>query len=351
MLASNFIRIPPTPSDRYVPPGGSGAIEIIVHHITEELVRRGHDVTLFASGDSQTSAHLVSVTPQATWQSVGIGPHKAYEHVLISQAYKMALDGAFDIIHSHHDIQTASYAPLVKTPTVSTLHGPVVGLVKEILRFYMSTQYYVSISDNQRQGLPELNYATTAYNGIEVNQIPFSSDKDDYLVFVGRLVPEKGLLEAVEVARKVNRQLLIFGSPDETSERTKQYWEQQVRPLIDGKKIIYKGMLPREELFVFLSRARAVLFPLQWEEPFGLVAVEAMAAGTPTIAFRRGSLPEIIEDGKSGMLVGTQDEMVEAVGQAEKIMPEDCRARAQEFSIERMVDRYEEAYATILNRA
>lgn len=349
MLASNVIRIPPVPPEKYVPKGWSGAPELVVHHLTEELVRRGHDVTLFASGDSKTNAKLVSVTKGAMFFEVGKGPHEQYENMLVSKAYQMARNGHFDIIHSHFDLRSIYYAPLVDTPTISTLHSPLDGLCKEIMRHFKKTQYYASISDNQRNPIPDLQYAVTAYNGVEMEKIPFygKEKKQNYFVFAGRVMDIKGVAEAIEVAQRTRMRLIIFGSVDEKSE----YWIQKIKPFVDGEQIIYKGMVPREELFEYLGRARAFLFPLKWEEPFGLVTIEAMAAGTPTISFRRGSLPEIINDGKTGFLCDTIDEMIDAVSKVENINPADCRKRVEDmFTISKVVDRYEQAYYSILEK-
>lgn len=348
MLASNVIRIPPTPPDIYVPKGWSGAPELIVHHITEALVKRGHEVTLFASGDSQTSAHLISVTPEATWQTVGIGPHELYEHMLISESYQMARAQQFDIIHSHYDSRTAPYAPLVTTPTISTLHSPLDTdpNTQALLRHFAESQYYVSISQNQQRGLPELNYVATVYNGIEVDTIPFSNNKEDFLIFAGRVRPEKGVAEAIEVAKQAKSKLLIFGSADQTSE----YWQKKIQPHLNDDQIRYMGMIPRTELFTYISRAKGFIFPLQWEEPFGLVAVETMATGTPTLTFSRGSMPEIVEHSKTGFLVNTLDEMIAAVAKLDTISPHDCRQEAEKrFSVDAMVSGYERAYEKILS--
>lgn len=349
MLASNIIRIPPVPPEKYVPKGWSGAPEIVVHQLTEELVKRGHKVTLFASGDSETSAELVSVSDTATWSSVGIGPHEQYENMLVSKAYEMARNGHFDIIHSHFDLRSIYYAPLVDTPTISTLHSPLEGLRKDIMQYFKKTQYYASISDNQRNPLPNLQYAVTAYNGVEIEKIPFygKEKKQDYFVFAGRIMDIKGVAEAIGVAQRTQTRLMLFGSVDEKSE----YWIKKIKPFVDGKQIIYKGIMPREELFEYMGKAKAFLFPLKWEEPFGLVAIEAMAAGTPTISFRRGSLPEIIEDGKTGFLCDTIDEMIDAAGKIENINPLDCRKRVENmFTVSKVVDRYEQAYYSILEK-
>ena len=347
MLASNFIRIPPDPPEKYIPKEASGAPETMVYLITEELVKRGHDVTLFASGDSETSAKLVSVTDTATWSAIGIGPHEHYERLLISKAYQMAKEGHFDIIHSHFDIRSAHFAPLVNTPTIATLHSPIDGMPREIMQHYKTTQYYASISDNQRKGLPDLQYAVTAYNGIRVEDIPYSTEKDDYFIFAGRITEQKGVAETIEIAKRTKRRLLLFGSRDVES----NYWKKRILPHIDGEQIVDKGFTSREKLFEYMSKAEAFVFPLQWEEPFGLVSVETMATGTPVIALAKGSLPEIIEDGKTGFLCNTIDEMVEAVAKLDTIKPEDCRKRVEDmFTIEKVVDRYEQAYYSILEK-
>jgi len=348
MLASNIIRIPPTPPEKYVPKGWSGAPELVVHQLTEELVERGHEVTLFASGDSETNAKLVSVTKEATWHTVGIGPHEHYERMLISKAYRMAGEGCFDIIHSHFDLRSIYFAPLVETPTISTLHSPLDGLRKEIMSYFKETQYYASISNNQRKPIPDLRYAVTAYNGVEVDTIPFfgKERKENYLVFAGRIMDIKGVAEAIEVAKKADCRIMLFGSVDKNS----NYWIEKIKPLIDGDQVVHTGFIPRTQLFEYFGKAKAFVFPLKWEEPFGLVSIEAMATGTPTIAFRRGSLPEIIEDGETGFLCNTIDEMVDAVKKLDQIDPRACRRRVEEhFSVKKVVDRYEEAYHAILD--
>ncbi|MFH1509337.1 MAG: glycosyltransferase family 4 protein [bacterium] len=349
ILASNFIRIPPLPMAKYVPKGFSGAPEMIIYEIAEGMVRKGHEVTVFASGDSEVSAKLISVTDEATWKNVGVGRHKDYEHLLISKAYQMAEAGEFDIIHSNYDVRSAYYAPLVKIPTVSTLHSPLDDATKkkDILKYYFNTQYYVSISDNQRKDLPELQYIGTVYNGIDIKNIPFKEEKEDFLIFVGRIVETKGVSEAIEIAKKTNHKLHIFGTPEEKSD----YWDKKIKPYIDNKQIFHHGAVAREELFDYISRAKAFIFPLQWEEPFGLVSIEAMATGTPTIALSKGALPEVIEDKKTGFLCKSLDEMIEALNKLNTIKPFDCRKRVENmFTIEKMVDNYEKLYFKILNK-
>lgn len=348
-LASNFIRIPPTP--RYLLPGFVGAPEAMVALITEELVKRGHRVTLFASGDSKTSAQLVSVTPKSSIldKKIGIGPHVHYEYFLASAAYQLARKGKFDIIHSHLPTQTGFYAPLVDIPTVTTIHSPIKGLNKRILKEIKDTQYYISLSNAQRKSLPELNYIATAYHGLKLNEISFREKKGEYLLFVGRVASEKGVYEAIQASKKSKERLLILGNSDPKNSEQWKYWLMKVKPYIDNKKIIHLGFVPHSKVFHYFSHAKALLFPISWEEPFGLVMIEAMACGTPVIAFRRGSVPEIVVDGKTGFIVDTVDKMVKAIKNIDQIDRQECRRHVEKnFIVERMVDRYEEIYRKVL---
>lgn len=347
MLASNHIRIPPSP--KYIPKGACGATETIVYQITEELVKRGHEVTLFASGNSKTSAKLESVTAydSISDKRICIENHRHYEHLLISRAYQMAQKGKFDIIHSHFDIRSAYYPPLIKTPTVSTLHSPLTFfLVQSILKFYKNTQYYVSISDAQRKPLPDLNYIGTVYHGIKIKKIKFSEKGDNNLVFVGRLVPEKGVYEAIQAAKRTKNKLFLLGSMPENSE----YWRDKIRPYLSSQ-IKSPGFVDHKEVLKYLQSAKALLFPIKWEEPFGLVMIEAMACGTPVIAFDRGSVREIIKDGETGFIVKDMNGMVRAIKKIDQIDRKKCRRWVeQNFTVEKMVDRYEKIFEKILRR-
>lgn len=346
MLGGNFIRIPPDPAEKFVPKGASGAPETVVHNITEELVRRGHDVTLFASGDSKTSAKLVSVRENGTIMNVGQGLHYEHEPILISETYRRALRGDFDIIHTHYETLSAHFAPLVSTPTVQTIHPPLKGFVKDVLSHYKRTQYYVSISNSQRKGMPDLQYAGTAYNGLNISAIPFNASKEDYLIHVGRIHEDKGTLEAIQIAKATGHRLIFFGAIDEKSD----YWPKVIQPEVDGKQIIYGGMVSRQKVFESLIKAKAFIFPIKWEEPFGLVLVEAMACGTPIVAFRRGAVPEVVAHEKTGFVIDTLDEMKEALKKVSEIDPAACRQHAENnFSIAKMVDSYEAIYHKILS--
>lgn len=347
MLASNVIRIPPTPPDKYVPAGWSGAPESIVHYITEKLVEMGHDVTLFASGDTDTNAKLVSIADKSSYNSGSIADHQQYEYMLVSKAYSLAKDGNFDIIHSHFDTVTSYFAPLVDTPTVSTLHSPLGSMPnRDILHHFKDTQWYISISDSQREDLPDLNYAATVYNGVPIHDIPFSETKENYIVCAARIMPEKGIDIAIRVAKEVNIPLYIFGSVDKNSE----YWKKEIEPFIDNESIFYMGMVPRKELLEYISKAKVFLMPIRWKEPFGLTVAEAMATGTPTIAFPQGSMRELIDDGETGYIVQDEKEMAQRINDLGAISPQLCRERASKrFSIDAMAAGYEKAYYDILN--
>ncbi len=361
ILGSNFIRIPPRPKD--LPSRGSGATEEIIANITNKLVERGHKVVLFASGDSKTKAKLISLTKRSTSKDPKIGFirnlydykgenvstskfHEPYELLLISKAYQMAKE--FDIIHSHFDTLSAFFAPFVKIPTVSTLHSPLEKEKKEILSHFKNTQYYVSISNSQRKSLPDLNYAATVYHGLYTKNISFNEKANgDYLVFSGRIHPNKGTKEAISVAKKTNSKILIMGNHGND-----EYWKKEIEPEIDKKQIIYKGFLDKKEMYQTIREAKALVMPILWEEPFGLTMIEALACGTPVIAFKRGSVPEIIKDGKTGFIVENEKQMINAVLKISQIKRKECRKEAEEkFNIEKMIDNYEKVYYNILKNA
>jgi len=212
--------------------------------------------------------------------------------------------------------------------------------------FASPNQHYISISDAQRKPAPNLNYAATIYNGIDLGAFPFSGSHDDYLLFIGRLQPEKGLAEAVQIARMTGEKLLIIGPPV-----TGEYWDKKIAPYL-GDKIQYLGFVPREELFKYYQRAKVTLAPIQWEEPFGLILTESMACGAPVIAFARGSVPEIVVEGKTGFIIkdNNLEAMASAVKKIDEIKRIDCRRHIEEnFSVQRMIDRYEEVFLGIIS--
>lgn len=271
--------------------------------------------------------------------------HALWDEFLIAQMFARAKRGEFDILHVHPaDRALALASACVDVPTVYTLHDPIFAWRAEMFRLFSTkNQHFVSISEAQRKPAPELNYLATVYNGMITQGMPYSDKPGDYLLFVGRLIPEKGVAEAVEVALATGDKLVIAGPPTESA-----YWKEKIEPRVDGKQITFVGMQQKRELRQLYAGAKATLFPARWEEPFGLVMTESMVTGTPVIGFRRGSVPEIVAHGKTGFVVDTVEEMADAVARIGEINRADCRARVEErFSVKAMVDGYEEAFLRI----
>ncbi|AFZ59911.1 glycosyltransferase family 4 protein [Anabaena cylindrica FACHB-243] len=328
-----------------VPPPAYGGIELVVGLLTDELVRKGHEVTLFASGDSLTLAKLISVHPRALRLDKTVKDCSIYESLQLASVYERADE--FDIIHSHMGHSPLAYANLVKTPTIHTLHGIFTPDNEKIFR-YAKKQPYVSISDAQREPSLELNYVATVYNGIDVSSYEFYAQPTDppYLAFLGRISPEKGPHLAIEIAKKSGWQLKIAGKVDFVDV---EYFETQIKPQIDGKQIQYLGEANHVQKNAIMGGAVATLFPITWREPFGLVMVESMAAGTPVIAMRMGSTPEVISDGETGFLCDNTQECINAIDKINRLNRYACRHYAEEkFSLQQMTNGYEALYQQII---
>jgi glycosyltransferase involved in cell wall biosynthesis len=329
-----------------VPPPAYGGTELVVGLLTDELVRRGHDVTLFASGDSLTPAKLESVHPRALRLDEEVKEYGIYEALNLSQVYERADD--FDIIHSHVGCLTLSYAPLVKTPTIHTLHG-IFTPDNEKMFVHARRQPFVSISDSQREPRLNLNCVATVYNGIDANRYDFYPEPDNppYLAFLGRMSPEKGPHLAIEIAKRSGWHLKMAGKIDPIDV---EYFETQVKPHIDGEQIEFLGEANHTQKNVLMGRAAATLFPITWREPFGLVTIESMAAGTPVIAMSLGSMPEVIAHGKSGFLCHSVEECIESIPQALRLNRHGCRKYVLEtFTDRQMTDGYEAVYRQVLS--
>jgi glycosyltransferase involved in cell wall biosynthesis len=321
------------------PPRKYGPWEQVSSNIAEGLVERGIDVTLFASGDSITSGRLVSVCEQPYAEHPEVDP-KVAECLHISHLMEQAHH--YDIIHNNFDFLPLSYSRLIKTPMVTTIHGFSSPKIIPVYKKYNNTSYYVSISNSDRSS--ELNYITTVYNGIDTREFSFNAESGNYLLFFGRIHPEKGVSEAIEIAKKSNRKLIISGLIQD-----QEYFADRVNPYIDGQEIIYMGNSGPVDRNKLLGGAFALLHPIGFEEPFGLSVVEAMMCGTPVIAFKRGSMSELILDGKTGFLVNNVDEAVEAANSIEFIDRRDCMEWASSaFSSQKMVDGYMDVYHRIL---
>jgi glycosyltransferase involved in cell wall biosynthesis len=328
-----------------VPPPAYGGIELVVSLLTDELVRRGHDVTLFASGDSTTLAHLESIHPRALRLDDSVKEYGIYEMLQLSQVYERASE--FDVIHSHMGCAALPYARLVKTPTVHTLHGIFTPDNAKMFG-YAKTQPYVSISDAQREPLLGLNCLATVYNGIDPSTYDFYPQPSDppYLAFLGRLSPEKGPHLAIEIAQRTGWRLKLAGKVDVVD---REFYETELKPRIDGDQIQYLGEANHAQKSVLMGNAVATLFPITWREPFGLVMAESMATGTPVIGMALGSAPEVIAHGETGFLCQTVEDCIAALGQIDRIDRAACRAHVEKnFSVRRMTDGYEAVYREIL---
>lgn len=328
-----------------VPPFRYGGIELIVSLLTDELVRRGHEVTLFASGDSITTAKLKAVHDQALRLDPAIKEAGLYEQMMLSEVYGQAHH--FDIIHSHVGCAALPYTRFVKTPTVHTMHGIFTPDNEKMFRHF-AWQPYISISEAQREPRLGLNYIHTVYNGIDTSVYPFSPmpSQPAYLAFVGRISPEKGPLEAIQIARASGLPLKMAGKIDAVD---RVFYQEKVESQIDGEQIQYLGEVSHEEKVALLGGATATLFPITWREPFGLVMIESMATGTPVVGMALGSVPEVIDHGKTGFVCHSIEKMVEAVPAAIKLDRQACRDYVvSSFSVQSMTDEYLKAFGMVL---
>lgn len=274
-----------------------------------------------------------------------------WDHYLAIEMFRHARKGKYDLLHFHHPESALSLAGLFpKIPVVYTLHDSLRGWHPEIFKLFKTpNQYCISVSNNQREDAPDLPYAETVYNGLNPQEWPFSAEHDGYLLFEGRITPEKGIKEAVTVARQSGERLLIVGPLQ--SSANKKYFDTHVKPYL-GEKIVYLGCKPHAEVKKYFQRAKALLMPLQWEEPFGITMIEAMACGTPVIALRRGSASEVVRDGITGFVVDTVEQMTRAVKRLPGIDRAACRQHVvANFSLEKTVNGYESAFKLVLKEA
>ncbi len=322
------------------PPRRYGPWERVVSLLTEGLVARGIDVTLFATGDSATAGKLVGTCP-AGYEEDKTLDAKVWECLHISEVFDRA--GEFDLIHNHFDFLPLTYSRLVRTPVITTIHGFSSPKILPVYQKYNGQTFYVSISDADRA--PGLDYIATIHHGIDLDSFTFRPHPGDYLLFFGRFHYDKGAAEAIEIARRAGRKLVMAGFIQDQA-----YFDREVRPLIDGERVTYAGVAGPELRDDLLGNAYALLHPINFNEPFGLSVVESMACGTPVIAFNRGSMPEIIRNGENGWLVSDVPEGAAAVKEVARVDRRRCRKDAeQRFSAGRMVDDYLEVYDRLLS--
>ena len=322
-----------------VPPRHYGPWEQFVSLLTEGLVERGVDVTLFATADSVTGARLVGTVPVGYSEEPGLDA-KVWEALHISALFEQA--GEYDLIHNSCDFLPLTYSGLVDTPVVTTIHGFSSERIVPVFEKYNALGYYVAISAADRH--PKLDYVATIHHGIDMQEFEVGSGAGDYLLFFGRIHPDKGTAEAIEVARQAGLPLTIAGIVQD-----REYFERFVEPCVDGTQVRYVGPVNRELRGDLLGRARALLHLIRFDEPFGFSVVEAMACGTPVITYSRGSMPEIVHDGENGFLVASLDEAVDAVRASARVDREAVRASVEHrFDSNRMIDDYLTTYRRVI---
>jgi glycosyltransferase involved in cell wall biosynthesis len=323
------------------PPAGYGPWERVVSLITEGLVGRGVDVTLFATADSVTRAKLHAIAPASYEEDKTLDP-KVWECLHISELFEMA--GEFDLIHNNFDFLPLTYSGLTETPVLTTIHGFSSPKILPVYRKYNKKTYYVSISNADRS--PELDYIATVYHGIDLENFTFRETPDDYLLFFGRFHRDKGAAEAIQIAVEAGMRLIMAGVIQD-----RDYYINEIEPHIDGDRVRYVGVAGQQLRDELLGGARALLHPIYFSEPFGLSVVEAGACGTPVVAYNKGSMPELIRDGGNGFLVNDVTSAAAAVGRLGSISRLQCRKIVEErFSRDRMVEDYIRVYEKIIKK-
>jgi glycosyltransferase involved in cell wall biosynthesis len=323
------------------PPVEYGPWELITSYITEGMVKLGHDVTLYATGDSKTSARLKWTCPKPLMEDPGLEP-KVYQYLHIASVFEDA--DQYDIIHNHYDAYPLVFSKLVKTPVVTTIHGFSSPQVTQIFKKYSNTSF-VSISYADRKHAPDLNYAANIYHGIPVDEYPYNDKPDNYFCYVGRISPDKGIHNAVKLAEKLNIDLKIAGL---IAPENKEYFEKEVKPHLNSK-IQYLGLVSQDEKKNLLKKARGFLHLNTYPEGFGLTLIESMACGTPVIGMDLGSIPEVIDDKITGFVAKNLEEAESAIKDIDSISRKSCRERVEKnFTVKQMVDNYEKVYQNIL---
>ncbi|MFZ2975832.1 MAG: glycosyltransferase family 4 protein [Candidatus Moraniibacteriota bacterium] len=337
------------PFEERVPPHKYGGTELVVYNLTQQLVKMGHDVTLVATGDSQTSAKLEIIFKRSL-RSIpdltDIRLREAYKFMGIGKVVTYLNENDFDIVHNHIGWRLLPFEKIIKCPVVTTLHGPLDVSYQQKVYGEFSQANYISISMNQRKPMPELNFVANAYNGLDMEKFRQNYKPKDYFAFLGRMSPEKGPVQAIQVAKKAGVKLIMAAKVDLVDE---EYFKKEVEPLIDDNQIKFIGEIDHDEKVEFLGNAKALIAPIQWEEPFGLFFTEAMACGAPVFAMRRGSVPEIIVDKKTGFICDSVDEMAEKIKRVDEIDRKACFEHVKKnFSSEKMARDYVSVYGEVI---
>lgn len=333
-----------------IPPQGYGGTELVVYNLVNGLVNNGHDVTLFGAKSSKVKAKVFPTVDRPLRDDNVEWTNVAYNLYHITEAFDRA--GDFDILHMHlnksQDYFALPLAKYSKTPVIFTIHFQLPNRSAQKDRYQVLMKYkdfaYTSISDSQRNNFP-LNFVSTVYNALDVSLFPFNKEPEDYFVWLGKINPLKGTKEAILAAKKAGAVLKVIGAVDPGVPEMLSYYQNEVKPLIDGKQIQWIGEVAVSQKADLLGKAKAFLNPIQWEEPYGLVMVEAQVCGTPVISFARGAAPELIKDGLTGYLVENVDQMVEKMSQINNIDRRACRENVENrFSIPAMIDGYKKSY-------
>lgn len=334
------------PVERRVPPHGHGGIERVVYNLVEGLCRKGHNVTLLASSDSLVSARLHSLIARPLLDDkscvTDLRSREPFFAAILARILSYLKSEQFDVVHNHFGWRLLPFNKLITSPLVTTLQTRLDSPAKDVIFNQAAECSIVSVSNRQRLGRPNLNYIATVYNGIDLSLYSFSKNSKGYLSFLGRMAPEKGPTQAIKIAKSLGKRLIMAAAvhPWEAD-----YFQQEVCPLIDGDQISYLGEINDQQKNELLGGADALLNPIQWEEPFGIVCVEAMACGTPVITLRRGAMPELIKDGITGIIASTEEELMDRYSEIHGIDRATCREHTQqEFSSEVMVERYLKVY-------
>ncbi|MEX0934264.1 MAG: glycosyltransferase family 4 protein [Candidatus Saccharimonadales bacterium] len=338
------------PVEEVVPPQKYGGIERVVSVLTEQLVVMGHDVTLFASGDSKTNARLVPMSERAIRtlpESKSMEVRKTYMMLGMNKFLNDLQDNDYDVVHNHVSEYLLMVDGLIKPPVVTTLHGPLNSAFEKLIYGTMPEANYVSISHSQRKPMPDLNYVANVHNAINTDEFDFYPNQGDYLAFLGRISPEKGPIQAINIAKKSGYKLIMGAKVDP---QDAAYFEEEVKPLIDGDQIVFLGEIDHAQKVDLLGNAKAMLAPIQWEEPFGMYYIESLACGTPVATIGRGSVPEIITDKVHGIVCSNADEIIERLGELDDIDRKVCRQQVEKnFSAKQMGTQYLDVYQKVID--
>lgn len=341
-----------------VPPRGKNGLEYVVYYLIEELVRRGHEVTLFGTKDSKTSARLVEVLPYPAAKKWIFG-WSPIDYSLASMTKAAEMAEGFDIIHTHIGHTVCYFANLIKTPIIETVHNPLYKFsrrhkfkktapnyyFKDSKRRY-NKMHHVYVSHVQRKNISNKKNSSVIHNGISLKDFSFKRNPKDYFVYLGYISADKGAHIAVRAAKKAGVKLKLAGS----YKGCEEYFRKKIKPYLRKDQIEYVGIANPAARNKLLGGAKGILFPIQWEEPFGLAIIEAMACGTPVIGFNRAAVPEIVKDGKTGFVVKDEKEMIKAIKRIGEIERKDCRRHVEKyFTVERMADEYERIYEKVVD--